>query len=561
MGFPTLPSLIGIFFLIASGFAEKAPYSFVREGTSAPPVEYSDYIVVGGGTAGTPLAATLSAATAKVLLLERGGQPYGNPSVTNINGFGRTLADPSPTSPAQQFVTADGVFNNRPRILGGGTAVNAGFYSRAEPEFLSRLGLEPRLVEESYRWVEDKIVFRPLVRQWQAGFRGGLVEAGVVPDRGFTYEHLMGTKVGGTIFDENGTRHSAADLLEYANSNNIVVYLNSIVQKILFRTSPGQKPKAIGVIFKDSAGVLHEARLNNGSSNEIIVASGALGSPPLLMMSGIGPGRQLQAHQIPIVLRQPYVGRNMVDNPFNGVIFPSRRQLEYSLVEVAGLPDTNNYLESISMSLNFSALHASAQNYAKIANTTLPTFEIPNNIYLPSGVNTTTPFQAGQLLEKIKTPFSKGDIELENRDPDRTQRVTFNYLKDSRDVASCVEGLKIIKRVTESNSLSSFRYPLASFTTYLALGLAFPTNLNVKRLSSLYSLSHYCVDTVRTTWHYHGGCQAGKVVDRDYKVIGVDALRVVDASTYDQSPGTNPQATIMMLGRYMGIKILQQRSN
>lgn len=54
-----------------------------------------------------------------------------------------------------------------------------------------------------------------------------------------------------------------------------------------------------------------------------------------------------------------------------------------------------------------------------------------------------------------------------------------------------------------------------------------------------------------TIWHYHGGCQTGAVVDRDYRVLGVDSLRVVDGSTFHDSPGTNPQATVMMLGRYL----------
>lgn len=62
-----------------------------------------------------------------------------------------------------------------------------------------------------------------------------------------------------------------------------------------------------------------------------------------------------------------------------------------------------------------------------------------------------------------------------------------------------------------------------------------------------------------TIWHYHGGCQVGKVVDHDYKVLGVDALRVIDGSTFYYSPGTNPQATVMMLGRYMGVRILSER--
>lgn len=63
------------------------------------------------------------------------------------------------------------------------------------------------------------------------------------------------------------------------------------------------------------------------------------------------------------------------------------------------------------------------------------------------------------------------------------------------------------------------------------------------------SLEQYCKDMVRTMWHYHGGCLIGEVVDYEYKVVGVDALRVIDGSTIINSPGTNPQASVLMLGR------------
>ncbi|CAL9009297.1 unnamed protein product [Prunus brigantina] len=59
-------------------------------------------------------------------------------------------------------------------------------------------------------------------------------------------------------------------------------------------------------------------------------------------------------------------------------------------------------------------------------------------------------------------------------------------------------------------------------------------------------------------WHYHGGCQVGRVVDKGYRVLGIDSLRVIDGSTFYHTPGANPQDTVMMLGRqvYMGQRIL-----
>lgn len=79
------------------------------------------------------------------------------------------------------------------------------------------------------------MAFKPPMRQWQSAVRDGLLEVGVLPNNGFTYDHLYGTKVGGTIFDPKGQRHTAADLLEYANPAGLTVLLHASVHKILFR--------------------------------------------------------------------------------------------------------------------------------------------------------------------------------------------------------------------------------------------------------------------------------------------------------------------------------------
>ncbi|KAM1276945.1 hypothetical protein ACFX13_030103 [Malus domestica] len=74
------------------------------------------------------------------------------------------------------------------------------------------------------------------------------------------------------------------------------------------------------------------------------------------------------------------------------------------------------------------------------------------------------------------------------------------------------------------------------------------------------SFETFCRDTVATFWHFHGGCLVGKVVDEDLRVMGIKALRVVDGSVFNLSPRTNPQATLMMLGRYVGVQMLEERS-
>jgi hypothetical protein len=76
------------------------------------------------------------------------------------------------------------------------------------------------------------------------------------------------------------------------------------------------------------------------------------------------------------------------------------------------------------------------------------------------------------------------------------------------------------------------------------VGPALPVDQSNDRL-----MGEFCRRTVSTIWHYHGGCLVGKVVDRNFRVIGIDAFRVVDGSIFTVSPGTNPQSPLLMLGR------------
>lgn len=155
----------------------------------------------------------------------------------------------------------------------------------------------------------------------------------------------------------------------------------------------------------------------------------------------------------------------------------------------------------------------------------------------------------GLIFQKVKGPFSTGYVELDSKDPNENPSVTFNYFNDSRDLKRCVQGMKIVERVIESRSISGYRYQNSSVQSLKRYMVSLPINLRDKHKLATSNLEQYCKDTVITIWHYHGGCQVNRVVDRDYKVLGVDSLRVVDGSTFHESPGTNPQATVMMLGR------------
>ncbi|XP_017977179.1 PREDICTED: protein HOTHEAD [Theobroma cacao] len=521
-------------------YGEEAPkFGFIQDATFAPAVSYYDYIIIGGGTAGCPLAATLSQ-NANVLVLERGGSQYVNITKIRIENFLSTLTDNSPDSFSEAFISKDGVPNNRARVLGGGTVINGGFYSRAETCFLKQNGMDEALANDSYEWVEKKLVHKPVVLQWQSAVRDGLLEAGVLPYNGFTYDHINGTKTGGSILDGNGNRHTAADLLEYADPKRIKVYLHAVVHKIMFTTKVGSRPKAQGVIFHDAKGVRHTAFLQNGSRSEIISSAGAIGSPQLLMLSGIGPAPQLEALGIKVVLNQTLVGQGMADNPLNGLIIPSPVPVELSFPEIVGITELSNYIESTS-GFDFSALSVaqSPANFNQVEKSPMASQEAMDN----------SPTNLGFIMEKFNGPISEGYLELQSTNVSDNPKVRFNYFQAPEDLRKCVQGVKTIINVVNSKSYSRFRYSNTTTQDLLNMMASMPVNLRPRHPNSTVSLEQYCIDTVMTFWHYHGGCQVGKVVDRDYKVFGVDRLRVIDGSTFNFSPGTNPQATLMMLGR------------
>ncbi|KAI9073707.1 hypothetical protein K1719_044331 [Acacia pycnantha] len=272
-----------------------------------------------------------------------------------------------------------------------------------------------------------------------------------------------------------------------------------------------------------------------------------------------------EAHGIKVVLDQPMVGRGMVDNPMNALIVPSPLPVELSPAQIVGITKFGGYIEAASgLGLGIPSAQALQRNHETSYNQTgNPSKHFPlANVSMWTktfGSLASVNLKGGIIVEKVKGPLSKGHLVLHTTDPNDNPLVTFNYFKEPEDLRICVEGMKTITDVINSKAFSKFRYKNVPVQALIDLVLSLPVNLRPKHASAAFSLEQFCIDTVTTIWHYHGGCQVGKVVDHDYKVMGVDSLRVIDGSTFFSSLGTNPQATVMMLGRYMGQKILRER--
>lgn len=120
------------------------------------------------------------------------------------------------------------------------------------------------------------------------------------------------------------------------------------------------RPTAHGVVFRDASGVKHRAYLNKGSENEIILSAGAIGSPQLMMLSGVGPAEHLRSQNIKVVVDQPMVGQGMSDNSMNAIYVPSPKPVEVSLIQVVGITRLGSYIEAAS-GANFASQSSSPQ--------------------------------------------------------------------------------------------------------------------------------------------------------------------------------------------------------
>jgi len=260
----------------------------------------------------------------------------------------------------------------------------------------------------------------------------------------------------------------------------------------------------------DGHGRSYQAFLNESSrSSEVILSAGALGSPQLLLLSGIGPSERLREFNIPLLLHLPLVGQRIQDNPRASVTYQSH---QFYTIQVVGiLKGSQNYIE-----------------YSSVVNSSSSSY--PKNV------------SGGFIAEKVAFPLSRGDLRLRSRDPRDNPSVRYNYYSHPLDLQKCVHGVRVIAKLLNTPSLR--RFYSDSSHDFNFTGEPLPRNV-----SDDAAMAQFCHDTLGTFWHYHGGCEVGSVVNQRYEVNGVDSLRIVDGSTFTDSPGTNPQATTMMLGR------------
>ena len=509
---------------VGSGLA-RALEPAGKAGRSDGQPDAFDVIIVGGGSAGAVLARRLSENTARRVLLLEAGHSYRPGSYPALVASSDIVGANGNPEFEWGYKTQPGYINHaigalRGKVLGGSSAINGAVAIRARPTDFERWGLPGWSYAELLPFFK-KLETHSAVASRLHGHDGPLPvqqlgDADVTPmQRAFISATVANgyTKIGDFDgADANGVGPYPMNIVNGVRVNtgmayltdevrsraNLLIRADSLVDKVLF-----DGKRAIGVQLADGEKLL---------AAEVILSAGSYGSAAILLRSGIGPREDLRALQIPLVAELP-VGQNLMDHPFYYNAYAANPEIIGSQSPAIGakLWTHSSTAENGDLDLHITATHLFPHEQS--------------------------PTQVGFVLAVALTrPLSRGKVTLASRDPFVAPRIDLNFLAEPKDRQRLLDGIRLARKIGTTAPLNTL--------IHFELNPGPGNDTDEALLASVKaSLDTYHHPTSTAPMGRPGDALA--VVDLEARVIGVQGLRVVDASIFPDVPSVATNITVI----------------